>query len=72
MSKGLKLLRIEYIFSVLVPCLLSIYLNNYNLLNHIWILAGFAFYAITGNTLNDFIDMKDPNEKETLERVAGY
>ena len=72
MSKGLKLLRIEYIFSVLVPCLLSIYLNNYNLLNHVWILAGFAFYAITGNTLNDFIDMKDPNEKETLERVAGY
>jgi 4-hydroxybenzoate polyprenyltransferase len=47
-------------------------LNSYNIVSHIWILAGFAFYAITGNTLNDIIDMRDPNEKETLERVKGY
>jgi len=72
MSKGFRLLRVEYIFSVLIPCLLCIYLNNYNIVTQIWILAGFSFYAITGNTLNDVIDMKDPNEKETLERVAGY
>lgn len=72
MSKGFRLLRIEYLFSVLIPCLLCIYLNNYNVMSHIWILAGFGFYAITGNTLNDVIDMKDPNEKETLERVKGY
>jgi len=72
MSKGFRLLRVEYLFSVLVPCLLCIYLNDYNPIAHIWILAGFSFYAITGNTLNDAIDMKDPNEKETLERVKGY
>ena len=72
MSKGFRLLRVEYIFSVIIPCLLCIYLNEYDLQSHIWILAGFAFYAITGNTLNDVIDMTDPNEKETLERVEGY
>ena len=72
MSKGFKLLRVEYIFSVIIPCLLAIYLNNLELTDHLWILSGFAFYAITGNTLNDFIDMRDPNEKETLERVKGY
>ena len=72
MSKGFKLLRVEYIFSVLVPCLLAIYLNDFQFADNLWILAGFAFYAITGNTLNDFIDMKNPNEKETLERVKGY
>lgn len=72
MSQGFKLLRLEYIFSVLIPCLLCIYLNNYNIILNIWILAGFSFYAITGNTLNDVIDMKDPNEKETLKRVKGY
>ena len=72
MSKGFRLLRVEYIFSVLVPCLISIYLNNYEITSHLWILAGFAFYAITGNTLNDVIDMKNPDEKETLERVHGY
>jgi len=72
MSKGIGLLRLDYLFSVLIPCFLAIYLNNYDLQNNIWILAGFAFYAITGNTLNDVIDMTDPNEKETLERVEGY
>ncbi|MFX1420583.1 MAG: UbiA family prenyltransferase [Promethearchaeota archaeon] len=72
MSKGFRLLRVEYIFSVLIPCLLCIYLNGYDVIDNIWILAGFAFYAITGNTLNDAIDMSDPNEKETLERVKGY
>jgi 4-hydroxybenzoate polyprenyltransferase len=72
MSSGFRLLRVEYIFSVLIPCLLCIYLNDYEISSHIWILAGFSFYAITGNTLNDVIDMKNPNEKETLERVKGY
>ncbi|MHA2280320.1 MAG: UbiA family prenyltransferase [Promethearchaeota archaeon] len=72
MSKGFKLLRLEYIFSVLMPCLLCIYLNDYDLISNIWILAGFMFYVITGNTLNDVIDMKDPSEKETIERVKGY
>ena len=73
MSKGFKLLRLEYLFSVLIPCFLAIYMNNYELSANIWILAGFGFYAITGNTLNDAIDMKDlEKEKETLERVAGF
>lgn len=72
MSSGLKLLRLEYLFSVIAPCLLCIFLNEYNIANHIWILAGFGFYAITGNTLNDIIDMTDPSEKETLERTDGY
>ena len=72
MSKGFRLLRLEYIFSVLIPCLLCIYLNGYDIIANLWILAGFGFYAITGNTLNDAIDMKDPNEKETLKRVKGY
>ncbi len=71
-SKGLKLLRLEYLFSVIVPCLLAIFLNNYELGNHLFLLAGFGFYAITGNTLNDMIDMKNPEEKETLERTEGY
>jgi hypothetical protein len=72
MSSGFRLLRIEYVFSVLIPCLLSIYLNGYDIQSQIWILSGFSFYAITGNTLNDVIDMTDPKEKETLERVKGY
>ena len=72
MSKGFKLLRVEYLFSVLIPCLLCIYMNGYEIISQIWIIAGFGFFAITGNTLNDAIDMKDPKEKETLERVAGF
>ena len=72
MSKGFKLLRVEYVFSVVIPCLLSIYLNGYDLLNHLDILAGFAFWAICGNTLNDLKDMDDPDDIETQERTKGY
>lgn len=72
MIRGFKLLRVEYIFVVIIPCLICIYLNRYNWVENVWILAGFAFYAMTGNTLNDAIDMKDPSEKDTLERTKGF
>lgn len=72
MSKRIDLLRLDYTFSVIVPMLLAIFLNRLNPFEHIDIILGFTFLAITGNTWNDVFDMKDPNEKETLERVAGY
>jgi len=51
---------------------MCIYINDLTLLDHIDILAGFLLYAVTGNTLNDVIDMRDPEEEETLKRVEGY
>ncbi|MFX1259727.1 MAG: hypothetical protein ACFFAN_17885 [Promethearchaeota archaeon] len=72
MSSRIGLLRLDYAFSVIVPMLIAIYLNNLNPLEHIDIIIGFTFLAITGNTWNDFIDMRDPNEIETLKRVEGY
>jgi hypothetical protein len=71
-SKRIELLRLDYLFSVIVPLLLAIYLNALPIAPFLPIIAGFGFYAITGNTLNDVIDMRDPHEVETLERVAGY
>ncbi|MHA1291971.1 MAG: UbiA family prenyltransferase [Promethearchaeota archaeon] len=72
MSKRIDLLRLDYVFSVVVPMLIAIYLNRLNPFEHFDIILGFILLAITGNTWNDVIDMKDPNEKETLERVEGY
>ena len=72
MSRRLDLLRLDYAFSVLVPCLMAIYINNLNLFHYLDIIFGFLLYAITGNTLNDAIDMRNPDEKDTLERVQGY
>jgi hypothetical protein len=71
-SRRLNLLRLDYAFSVIVPLLFAIYYNHYNLFDHLDIIMGFLFYAITGNTLNDAIDMRDPNEKETIERTQGF
>ncbi|MBD3351385.1 MAG: hypothetical protein GF364_07850 [Candidatus Lokiarchaeota archaeon] len=71
-SRRLGLLRLDYTFSVIVPCLMAIYLNNYVLWNYLDILVGFTLYAITGNTLNDVIDMRDPNDLETKKRTEGY
>ncbi len=72
MSKRIDLLRLDYTFSVVVPMLLAIFLNHLNPFEHIDILLGFTFLAITGNTWNDVIDMRHPDEKETIERVQGY
>ncbi|MBD3197080.1 MAG: hypothetical protein GF317_18645 [Candidatus Lokiarchaeota archaeon] len=72
MSKGFNLLRVEYLFTVITPLLLAIYLNSYNITNHVDIIAAFGFWAITGNTINDLMDMNDPNESETLKRVKDY
>jgi hypothetical protein len=72
MSNRFGLLRLDYTFSVIVPMLIAIYLNHLNLFNHLDILIGFTFLAITGNTWNDVKDMKDPTEVETHKRVEGY
>ena len=71
-SRRIGILRIDYLFSVIVPCLMAIYLNNLNLIRHLDIIFGFFLYGITGNTLNDAIDMKDPNDVETIKRTEGY
>lgn len=72
MSRRIDLLRLDYTFSVIVPILIAIFINNYLIWNHIDIIVGFVMLAITGNTWNDVVDMRDPNEIETLERVEGY
>ncbi|MFO8018157.1 MAG: UbiA family prenyltransferase [Promethearchaeia archaeon] len=72
MSKRIDLLRLDYAFSVLIPIVLAIFLNDLNLFNYLDILIGFLFLAITGNVWNDVIDMRDPEEKDTLKRVEGY
>ena len=72
MSRRIELLRLDYTFSVIIPILIAIYLNDLNPFKHFDIIIGFIFLAITGNTWNDVADMKDPAEKETLERVKGY
>ena len=58
-SKRLDLLRLGYLFSVLVPCLLAIYLHDLVLWEYLDIIFGFFFYAITGNTLNDVIEKRN-------------
>jgi hypothetical protein len=72
MSRRIDLLRLDYLFSVLIPLFVAVYLNQLNVFEHFDIILGFAFLAITGNTWNDVIDMRDPEEVETLERVKGY
>lgn len=71
-GRRIGILRLDYLFSVLVPCLMPIYFNGYSIWNHIDIIVGFTFYGITGNVLNDVIDMRDPDDEETRYRTEGY
>ncbi|MHA1339065.1 MAG: hypothetical protein ACTSRZ_03630 [Promethearchaeota archaeon] len=71
-SRRIGILRLDYLFSVIVPILMAIYLNNLSLVKYLDIIFGFFLYGITGNTLNDAIDMNDPNDIETKKRTEGY
>jgi 4-hydroxybenzoate polyprenyltransferase len=52
--------------------LIAVYINHLTILPHLDIFIGFFFYAITGNTLNDALDARNPKEVETIERIQGY
>lgn len=52
----IELLRLDYLFSVVVPCLLAVYIANLHIVNYLGIIFGWSFIGITGNLLNDAID----------------
>ena len=52
----IELLRLDYLFSVVVPCLLAIYIADLNLFTYLGVIFGWSFIGITGNLLNDAID----------------
>ncbi len=71
-SRRLDLLRLDYAFAVIVPCLLAIFLNDLKLLAHLDIILGFGFFVMTGCVMNDAIDRRDPREIETIERTKDF
>jgi hypothetical protein len=52
----IELLRLDYLFSVILPCLLAIYINCLNIFDYLDIIFGWGFLGITGNLLNDIKD----------------
>lgn len=52
----IELLRLDYLFSVVIPCLLAVYIAELNIFNYLGIIFGWSFIGITGNLLNDAID----------------
>jgi len=52
----IELLRLDYLFSVIVPCLLAVYINHLSISVYLGVIFGWSFIGITGNLLNDAID----------------
>ena len=52
----LKVLRLDYLFSVLIPVFFAIYINDLPILNYIKLIGGWIFIGISGNLLNDIKD----------------
>ena len=71
-SRRLDLLRLDYAFAVIVPCLFAIYLNDLNLLSHLDVILGFVFFVMTGCVMNDALDRRDPREVETIQRTKEF
>ncbi len=65
----ISLLRLDYLFSVVVPCILAIYINDLDIQNYLGIIFGWSFIGITGNLLNDAID-KDRDIDYTTKELG--
>ncbi len=52
----IEVLRLDYLFSVILPCILAIYINKLNIIDYLDIIFGWGFLGITGNLLNDIMD----------------
>ncbi|MHA1300734.1 MAG: hypothetical protein ACTSO9_15060 [Candidatus Helarchaeota archaeon] len=52
----IEVLRLDYLFSVILPCLLAIYVNNLHIIDYLNLIFGWGFLGITGNLLNDIMD----------------
>lgn len=67
----LKLLRLEYLFSVLFPCFVALLINGLELIpNYLAMIFGWAFLGIAGNVINDIID-KDRDLPYTNKEMAS-
>ena len=62
MSEGFRLLRAEYIFSVIIPCLLCIYLN-YNMVSALNLFKS----GLISKYSNDFITLKPINQSTIID-----
>jgi 4-hydroxybenzoate polyprenyltransferase len=52
-------LRLDYLFAVLVPCLIALYITRSGasgFLDHLRTILGWAFLGIAGNVINDIVD----------------
>jgi len=70
-------LRLDYLFAVLVPCMIALYVTRSGaagLLEHLRLIAGWAFLGIAGNVINDVVDKDrglDWNTKELAAIAIG-
>lgn len=51
-----SIVRLDYLFSVVIPCLVAIYVNDLPLLDHVKTIFGWVFLGIAGNVINDMVD----------------
>jgi 4-hydroxybenzoate polyprenyltransferase len=52
--------RLDYLFVVIIPCLVALYTNNsmvgFTILGHLKTILGWIFLGIAGNVINDMVD----------------
>jgi len=53
-------IRLDYLFVVVIPCLIALYTNKYlsgfTIIDHLKTILGWAFLAVAGNVINDMVD----------------
>lgn len=71
-SRRIEILRLDYLFAVIVPTLFAIYFNKLDIHDYWGLIVSFCFFGISGNIINDIIDRKDDSDIEAQTRTHGF
>ncbi|MCF2141650.1 MAG: UbiA family prenyltransferase [Candidatus Lokiarchaeota archaeon] len=71
-SRRIEILRLDYLFAVIVPTLMAIFLNRLDLKKYWNLIVAFSFFGISGNIINDIFDRKEDTDLEAQDRTKGY
>lgn len=66
-------LRLDYLFAVIIPCLIALYVTHSDalgFLGHLRIIVGWGFLGIAGNVINDIVDKDRDLNWNTKELAA--
>lgn len=72
MTRVNDVLRLEYCLIYTFPVVIATYVNQLDFLSQLPLFVAFIFIGLSANMINDAIDLRNPEDAATHERLHGF